>query len=182
MIKFWDEELKKKIILGCGIFLIIFPFIPCWFNSEFNTFWIPIIGMFVGHQLITTNFLFYGFAAFVTFGGMLCCFMKKNIKLVNLGALIAIISAFLLTFFHFYNTIDFSNIQSIIDTLFSIQLFFQNFEQFNAYVIILYSLKLSMILNLLQGNVLLLEQASEFYFGYVPIIIGILVVFLNENQ
>ncbi|MFX0132819.1 MAG: hypothetical protein ACFFDN_04145, partial [Candidatus Hodarchaeota archaeon] len=131
MIKFWDEELKKKIILGCGIFLIIFPFIPSWFSSEFNSFWILMIGMFVGHQFIPTNLLFYVFAAFITFSGILCCLMKNNIKLVNLGALIAIISAFLLTYFHFYNTIDFSYFENIINTGLTIQLFFQNFELLN---------------------------------------------------
>ena len=180
MIKFWDNELKNTIILGCGIFLIIFPVIPCWFNSEFNTFWIPIIGIFVGHQFVSTNFLIYIFAASIAFGGVLCGLIKKNVKWAKLGALFAIIGSSLLTFFHFYNKIDLSNIEATIDTALHIELFFRNFEQFNDFLLILVGIKISMAFNLLQGNILLLEYATEFYFGFIPIIIGIVVEFLID--
>ncbi len=177
MVEWKTLDFKQKTILFCGIILIIFCFIPWWIHPNYYAFWIPLIGLYIGapfNNFVLPNFLFYLLAALTLFGGILCCFEQKNHKLSLYGAIIATIASFIFMTIFIAGTSDLNRFYFVLDALTADAHSRGNDDLRLHYILVKALVELGIYFEMLQGHVVSLNHATQYYIGSLPILFGAL--------
>ncbi|MFX1451022.1 MAG: hypothetical protein ACFFCM_09280 [Promethearchaeota archaeon] len=177
MVEWKTLDFKQKTILFCGIVLIVFCFIPWWIHPNYYACWIPLIGLYIGppfNNFVLVNFWFYVLTAITLFGGVLCTFEQKNHKISLYGAIIATVAAFVFMTVFIAGTTDLNRFNFVIDALAADAYSKDNDALRLHYILVKALVELGMYLEMLQGHVVSLNHATQYYLGSIPILFGAL--------
>ncbi|NVM02520.1 MAG: hypothetical protein HWN67_09310 [Candidatus Helarchaeota archaeon] len=177
MLEWKTLDFKQKTILFCGLILIVFCFIPWWIHPNYYAFWIPLIGIYIGapfNNFVLVNFWFYIFVALTLFGGILCFFEQKNHKLSLYGAIIATVASFIFMVIFIAGTSDLNRFYFVIDALAADAAAKDNDDLRLHYILMKALTELGMYSEMLQGHIVSLNYATQYYLGSLPILFGAL--------
>jgi len=191
MVQWKTLDFKQKTIFACGIILIAFGFIPWWIHPYYSAFWIPLIGMYIGapfNNFRPVYFIYYILIVITMFGGVLCCYEQKNHKIALIGAIIATIAAFVFMSIFIAGTCDLNIPYFALDALISttygrlstvdpilepdLYYFLRGYLEHLVSVKIL--IEVGMYFEMLQGHIVSLNYATQYYIGSLPILFGAL--------